>query len=618
MANTNNNRQYIIRILFLLGAGVLLGKTAQLQLLDSSYRDKAQTAAINKYVLYPSRGLVYDRNQELMTYNQPIYELMVTHNLLDSEMDTTSFCDILNIEIKEYNKRINKKWGRRYSRSVPFSFMRRLSATSYGRLQESLHEFPGFFVQKRNIRGYTDSIASHTLGYISEVTASQIQKNKVYAPGDYIGKDGLEAYYENELRGKKGLKYQLKDNVGRIVGDYKDGNLNQSATSGKDLKISIDSKLQKYGEELMINKIGSIVAIEPSSGEILTMISAPTYDPNKLSISRERGTLFKKLLDDPLNPFFNRAVSAKYPPGSLFKPIVGLIALQEGVWNYNRFVPCTGAYWNVNRFLGCHDHPSAYNMGKAIQYSCNSYFCEAFKSIIDKEGYHNPHRGLDLFNSYLYEFGLGRPLNIDFQPEKSGNIPTTKYYDKLYGGRTWRSPTIVSVGIGQGEVQLTTLQMANLAAIIANRGSYYSPHLVKDFVNDEAPIDDDYTIPKKVSIDSIHFERVIDGMQNVTVAGTANWSHISDISICGKTGTAQNPHGKDHSIFFAFAPRDNPQIAIAVYVENAGDGGAFAAPIASLMIEKYIKNQIRTASRLHMEDYILGSNLLPKKKLVSQ
>ena len=612
MSTANTNRQYIIRVLFLLGAGILLAKTAQIQLVDNSYRDKAQAAAINKFVLYPSRGLVYDRNEVLMTYNQPIYELMVTYKQVDPEMDTIAFCDILNIDKKEFRKRLNKKWGRRYSKNVPFTFMRRLSAESYGQLQESLHEFPGFYVQKRNIRGYRDSIASHTLGYISEVNASQIENSSIYSSGDYIGKDGLEAFYEEELRGKKGLKYQLKDNVGRIVGDYKDGSLNQNAVSGKDLKISIDTKLQNYGEQLMANKLGSIVAIEPSTGEILTMISAPTYDPNKLSISRERGDLFKKLLDDPLNPFFNRAVSAQYPPGSLFKPIVGLIALQENVWNYNRFVPCSGAYWNVDRFLGCHEHPPAYNMGNAIQYSCNSYFCETFKSIIDKEGYHNPNKGLDLFNSYLYEFGLGRNLDIDFQPEKSGNIPTTKLYDKLYRGRTWRSPTIVSVGIGQGELQLTTLQMANLAAIIANRGSYYTPHLVKEYLNVDEPIDDKYTTLKKVSIDSIHFEKVIQGMAKVTTAGTANWSHITDISICGKTGTAQNPHGKDHSIFFAFAPRENPQIAIAVYVENAGDGGAFAAPIASLMIEKYLKEQIRTANRQYMEDYILRSNLIPK------
>ncbi len=611
MPSTHTNRQYIIRVLFLLGTCILLAKTAQIQLLDSSYRDKAQTAAINKYVLYPSRGLVYDRNERLLTYNQPIYELMVTYKQVSPDMDTMAMCNILNIDKKDFKERLNKTWGRRYSRSVPFSFMRRLSSEAYGQLQESLHEFPGFYVQKRNIRGYHDSIAAHTLGYISEVNPTQVENTDIYAPGDYIGSTGLESFYENELRGKKGIKYQLKDNLGRIVDDYKDGSLNQKAISGKDLKISIDAELQKYGELLMNNKLGSIVAIEPATGEILTMISAPTYNPNLLSISRERGQLFNTLTNDPLNPFFNRAVSAKYPPGSLFKPIVGLIAMQEKVWEYNRFVPCTGAYWNVNRFLGCHDHPSAYTIGKAIQYSCNSYFCETFKSIIDKEGFHNPNKGLDLFNSYLYEFGLGQDLGIDFQPEKSGNIPTSKYYNKLYKGSSWRSPTIVSLGIGQGEVQLTNLQMANLAAIIANRGHYYTPHLVKDFINSDDTIDEKYTTRKNVSIDSIHFERVIDGMANVTVGGTATWSHISDITLCGKTGTAQNPHGKDHSIFFAFAPRENPQIAIAVYVENAGDGGRFAAPIASLMIEKYIKNEIRD-NRKYIEDFILKADLLPK------
>lgn len=611
MPSQHANRQYVIQGLFVLGAFLLMAKTAQIQLLDSSYRDKAQTATINKYVLYPSRGLVYDRNETLLTYNQPIYELMATYRQIDPDMDIAAFCEILDISQQEYKKRINKKWGRRYSKSVPFSFMRRLSAPIYGKLQESLHEFPGFYVQKRNIRGYRDSIASHVLGYISEVNADQIENNDIYAPGDYIGSTGLESYYENELRGKKGIKYQLKDNLGRIVGAYKDGSLNKNAESGKDLKISIDAELQKYGELLMHNKLGSIVAIEPATGEILTMLSAPTYNPDQLSISRERGDLFKNINEDPLKPFFNRAVSAKYPPGSLFKPIVGLIAMQEKTWDFNRYVPCSGAYWNVNRFLGCHDHSAAFNMGKAIQFSCNSYFCETFKSIIDKEGFHNPNKGLDLFNSYLYEFGLGRTLDLDFQPEKSGNIPTTKYYDKLYGGRSWRSPTIVSLGIGQGELQLTTLQMANLASIIANRGYYYTPHLVKDFINSDEEIDLQYRTPRSVRIDSTHFENVIIGMANVTVGGTATWSHIPDIEICGKTGTAQNPHGKDHSIFFAFAPRENPKIAIAVYVENAGDGGAFAAPIASLMIEKYIKKEIR-ANREYMENYILRSNLLPK------
>ena len=611
MPSQHANRQYVIQGLFVLGAFLLMAKTAQIQLLDSSYRDKAQTATINKYVLYPSRGLVYDRNETLLTYNQPIYELMATYRQIDPDMDIAAFCEILDISQQEYKKRINKKWGRRYSKSVPFSFMRRLSAPIYGKLQESLHEFPGFYVQKRNIRGYRDSIASHVLGYISEVSADQIEKNDIYAPGDYIGSTGLESYYENELRGKKGIKYQLKDNLGRIVGAYKDGSLNKNAESGKDLKISIDAELQKYGELLMHNKLGSIVAIEPATGEILTMLSAPTYNPDQLSISRERGDLFKNINEDPLKPFFNRAVSAKYPPGSLFKPIVGLIAMQEKTWDFNRYVPCSGAYWNVNRFLGCHDHSAAFNMGKAIQFSCNSYFCETFKSIIDKEGFHNPNKGLDLFNSYLYEFGLGRTLDLDFQPEKSGNIPTTKYYDKLYRGRSWRSPTIVSLGIGQGELQLTTLQMANLASIIANRGYYYTPHLVKDFINSDEEIDLQYRTPRSVRIDSTHFENVIIGMANVTVGGTATWSHIPDIEICGKTGTAQNPHGKDHSIFFAFAPRENPKIAIAVYVENAGDGGAFAAPIASLMIEKYIKKEIR-ANREYMENYILRSNLLPK------
>jgi len=612
LADTFKERQNIIRVFCILGALLLIGKAIHLQLIDRAYQDRAKTAAINKILLYPSRGIVYDRNDNILTYNYPSYDLMVTYNQLDSEMDTSYFCKILDISKDDFKKRLKKKWGKRYSKSVPFTFIRKLSAITYTKLQESLHEFPGFFVQIRNIRGYQDTIAAHMIGYVSEVNQEQISSSEgTYTLGDYIGSSGLEAAYEEELRGEKGMSFQLKDNLGRIVGDYKDGELNKAAVSGSDLITTIDKDLQTFGESLMKNKLGAVIAIEPSSGEILSFISSPTYNPEILAINRDRGKAFADLSEDPLNPFFNRAVAAKYPPGSLFKPIIGLIALQEGVWNYNSSFHCNEGYWNVDRMIGCHNHPTANNMGQAIQHSCNAYFCEVFKRIIDKEGYHNPDIGLNLLNSYLYKMGLGHPLGIDFEIEKDGNLPTTETYDKTYKGRRWRSPTIISNGIGQGEIELTTVQMANLAAIIANRGYFYTPHLVKAYKNKSDQIDLRFTQKNIVPIDSMNFEKILNGMEAVITSGTAMSSFVPDIRICGKTGTAQNPHGKDHSIFFAFAPRENPQIAIAVYVENAGDGGFVAAPIATLMIEKYI-NKFIAENRLAHQKQLENRVILPK------
>ena len=612
MADTFKGRQNIIRAFCIIGALLLMGKAVHLQLIDRAYQDRAKTAAINKILLYPSRGIIYDRNENILTYNYPSYDLMVTYNQIDPNMDTTYFCEILDISKEDFKKRVKKKWGRRYSRSVPFTFLRKLSAVTNTKLQESLHEFPGFFVQIRNIRGYQDSIAAHMIGYVSEVNQDQINSSDgVYSLGDYIGSSGLEAAFEEKLRGEKGMSYQLKDNLGRIVGDYKNGELNKAAVSGYDLITTIDKELQTFGEGLMKDKLGAIIAIDPKSGEILSFISSPTYNPEILAINRDRGKAFKQLSEDPLNPFFNRAVAAKYPPGSLFKPIIGLIAMQEGVWNYGSSFPCNEGYWNVDRVIGCHNHPTATNMGQAIQHSCNAYFCEVFKRIIDKEGYHNPDIGLGLLNSYLYKMGLGQPLGIDFEIEKDGNLPTTETYDKKYKGRRWRSPTIISNGIGQGEIELTTIQMANLAAIIANRGYFYTPHLVKDFKNKEEGIEEGFLVKNEVPIDSIHFEKILNGMEAVITSGTAVASFIPNVRTCGKTGTAQNPHGRDHSIFFAFAPRQDPQIAIAVYVENAGDGGLIAAPIASLMIEKYV-NKFIAEDRKGLQKYLENKVILPK------
>ncbi len=578
-----------------LGAVVLLGKVFYLQLVDNPFRSRAQVIAIDKMTIYPARGIIYDRNGKLMVTNEPMYDLMVTYKQVSPDMDTAKFCRLLGIDTATFNRNLNKDWKDvRYSKSVPFAFLKKLSIPTYARFIEHLHEFPGFYPVLRNIRGYPYKAGAHVLGYISEVGPKEIEAGKGrYAPGDYIGATGLEKQYDDLLRGKKGYKYQLKDNIGRIVGSYANGSKDIPPVSGSDLYTSIDIELQAYAEWLMAGKVGSVVAIEPKTGEILTMVSSPTYDPNLLVITRERGKILSKLYKDPQKPFFDRAVMAKYPPGSIFKTIVSLIGLNEHVLHRHQSVSCHGGYLYAGHLYKCHHHAPVHSIDQAVQYSCNTFFFRAIREIVDQYGFYNPQKGLDRFVKDLRKFGLGRKLGIDYPQENPGNIPTSEYYDKIYpkskGG--WKSPTIMSIGIGQGEIQLTTIQMANLAAIIANRGYYYTPHLVKA-ISDGTPIDPKYTVKHSVDIDEKYFEPVIHGMQRAVEAGTAPLARIPGITICGKTGTSQNPHGKDHSVFFAFAPKNDPKIAVAVYVENAGWGGSYAAPIASLVAEKYIRGHI--------------------------
>ena len=567
---------------------------------------------MDQHILYPSRGLIYDRNGELLVYNNPMYDLMVTYNQIDPKMDTIEFCKLLNISKEDFKNRLKKNWrSGRYSKSVPFVFLSKISAETYARFQESLYKFPGFFVQLRNVRGYPFKNAAHLLGNIREVNRNEIQKHEgTYAPGDYIGDSGLELAYENELRGEKGSRFVLKDNMGREVGPYKNREKDTDPVSGKDLITSIDIRLQSFGEELMENKIGSIVAIEPSTGQILAMVSSPTYDPNLLTINQNRGANYVKLARDSLKPFFDRSVMAQYPPGSLFKPVVALIALQENVLAPNRGISCSGAYYHLGmRLTGCHNHPYCYDIGSAIQHSCNAYFVTVFREIVDKHGFFNPQQGLDIFNSYLDKFGIGHPLGLDFPREQKGNYPSSAFYNKRFKAQKWNSIWIRSLAIGQGEMLMTNLQMANLAAIMANRGFYYTPHIVTGYIQEDGTISEKYTQQNFVGIDQIHFEPVIDGLEKVVSAGTARSAYMWDIPICGKTGTAENPHGEDHSIFFGFAPKDNPQIAVAVYVENAGFGGTYAAPIASLMIEKYLIGEVRPF-REYLLNRIKESNLI--------
>ncbi len=613
MKDTYKDRQKIIQVVFLLASCLLLFKAMQIQLLDTRYQDRARTTAIAKNILYPSRGLIIDRKNKLLVNNNAMYDLKVIYNLLDPEMDTLAFCDIVDISVDEFKEGLNKNFrSARYSKSVPFVFKSKMSGRTVMQLQERLYQFPGFTLQLRNVRGYPHRNAAHVLGYLSEVNRSQIEKsNGVYAGGDYIGSTGLEAYYEEELRGKKGIQFILKDNLGRRVGPYKDGSLDSAAVSGLDLISSLDLDLQRYAEKLLANKTGSIVAIEPSTGEILAMTSAPQYDPNALAINSNRGAAFNELLQDSLKPFLDRSIMAEYPPGSIFKTVVALAAMEEKLMTPYQSHVCKGAYFYKNTSRGCHNHSPPYNLSIALQHSCNTYFFHTIRKIIDKDGFYNPAPGMDLFSKYCYDFGLGQQLGIDLPNEAKGNVPTTEYYDYLYPSEkgSWKSPTVMSIGIGQGEIQMTTLQMANLAAIMANRGHYYPPHLVKEFRkgNERIPIKEKYRTRKEIPVDPSLYTEVIQGMEKVVQVGTAMNAKVEDISICGKTGTSQNPHGKDHSVFFAFAPKENPKIALAVYVEHGVWGSSYASPIASLIIEKYLNGEIKGEPRKRLETKMINA-----------
>lgn len=613
MADTYKRRQTSIQLFFAIAIAILLLKAMEIQLIDTSYQDRARTTAIDKEILYPSRGLVLDRNGKLLVNNNAMYDLKCTYKQIDPQMDTTRFCELLGIDKATFEKNLDKNWrSARYSKSVPFVFMSKISSETYARFQESMYEFPGFSIQLRNVRGYPYPHAAHVLGYLSEVNQAQIEASSgKYSRGDYIGATGIELAYEEELRGKKGVSYILKDNLGREVGSYKDGDFDTVAVSGLDVVTALDIELQKYGEELMQNKTGSIVAIEPATGEILTMISAPTYDPNLLTINRNRGEAFSALLQDSLRPFLDRSLMAKYPPGSIFKTVVSLIGIQEGVTTANTGHSCTGGYVYKGMVRGCHEHSYPYNVATALQHSCNTYYFHTIRNIVDRFGFYDPHQGLDTFNNFVYQFGLGKPLGVDLPSEASGNVPTSKYYDYLYPREkgSWKSPTIMSIGIGQGEIEMTTVQMANLAATIANRGYYITPHVAKGFIGGEVALEERFQTKKYVAIDQRHFEPIIDGMEKVVTAGTAMNARIKDIRLCGKTGTSQNPHGKDHSVFFAFAPRENPQIAIAVYVEHGVWGNRYASIIASLMVEKYLKGNI-DPNRQYLEQRMLDADLV--------
>jgi penicillin-binding protein 2 len=592
------NRKYVITALVILASVVLLIRLFIIQVVKSSYRMSADNNVLRYITQYPARGLIYDRNGKLIVYNQAAYDIMVVP-AQTTQIDTSGFCNLLGISPEIFRKQLRTAIN--YSRRAPSVFLKQVSNETYARFQEKMFMYPGFYVQPRTLRKYSKPVASHVLGYVSEVEEGVIKKNPYYKPGDYIGKSGIEESYEKELRGKRGVKIFLVDVFSRIKGSYAGGKMDTLAVQGSDIVSGLDLDLQAYGELLMKNKRGSIVAIEPQTGEVLTLVSTPNYDP-ALLVGRVRSDNYSILSADTLKPLFNRALMASYPPGSTFKPIIGLIGLQAGVITPTTLFACHNGYL----FLACHSHASPLSLVDAISTSCNAYFLQTYRRVLENPYYNTVGDAYKKWKEYLNEFGFGSKLGTDFVNELSGFIPATEYFDKYYGKNRWKALTVISMGIGQGEVGVTPLQMANMTAAIANRGYYFTPHIVKSVGSDHA-IDSRFTTKHEIHIDAANFESIILGMEAAVNRGTSTVAAMKDIIVCGKTGTAQNPHGKNHSVFIAFAPKDNPKIAIAVFVENAGFGATYAAPIASLMIEKYLRGEITNKTR---EENMLNLDLM--------
>jgi penicillin-binding protein 2 len=594
------NRKYLIGSIIIIAAAALLVRLFIIQVVEKTYRLSADNNVLRYVTQYPARGLIYDRNGKLLVYNQAAYDLMVVPAQV-TRMDTAEFCRLLGITLPSFRERLRA--AKTYSRRASSVFLKMIAAEDYARLQETLFKYPGFYVQPRTLRKYSRPIGAHLLGYVSEVDESLIRKDPYYKSGDYIGKLGIEEAYEKELRGKRGVKIFLMDVYSRVKGSYADGRLDTVAVQGQDIISTLDEDLQEYGELLMRNKTGSIVALEPQTGEVLALVSSPNYDPGLL-VGRVRSENFSKLNSDTVfRPLFNRALQASYPPGSTFKPINGLIGLQEKVITPFTMFGCNRGYL----FVSCHAHSSPLDLKGGIANSCNSYFCQTFRRILENPVYPSIGDAYMSWKRYLDQFGFGKKLGIELTNELPGLVPSTAYFDKYYGKNRWKALTVISMAIGQGELGTTPLQMANMLAAIANRGYYRVPHIVKSIGNSR-PINEKYLKKNIIGIDSTNFESIIAGMEEaVNGTGTARVAALKDITVCGKTGTAQNPHGKDHSVFVAFAPKDHPRIAIAVYVENAGFGATYAAPVASLMIEKYLKGQITNKD---MEDRILNLNLI--------
>ena len=607
-------RKYFLIGVTLVTSLIFVFKLVSLQLINSSYKLLSDNNAVVEKLIFPERGYIYDRNQKLMVSNQPVYDLMLIPENL-KVFDTLELCQMIGIEKTELEVKL--KQAKRFSVKLPSIIVSQVSKKDHASIQEKIWKFKGFYLQKKSIRKYQDPIAANLLGYVSEVSKNDLKKDDYYTLGELIGRQGVEEFYESPLRGVKGKKFFQKDRFNRIIGSYEDGKYDEESKGAKNLTLSIDSELQKYGELLMQNKRGGIVSIEPKTGEVLTLISAPGYDPNLL-IGRERSENYRKLaLDTLAKPLFDRGLQAQYPPGSPFKTLNALIALQEKVITPNTTYLCNhGHSYARGVFMECHcAYGSQNNLIKGIYKSCDTYFANTYRKIIDEAG-ESTAGGMDIWNRHVKSFGLGDFLGYDLPTGKKGFIPDASYYDFWYKKDRWRSATVISNAIGQGEILTTPIQMANFTAAIANRGYFYTPHFVKSISGDLLP--KNYS-KNTTAIDSIHFETVIEGMHKVVEIGTARIAKIPGIAVCGKTGTVENfvkidgvkTQLTDHSMFIAFAPKDDPKIAIAVFVENGYWGGRWAAPIASLMIEKYLNKEIK---RKWLETRMIEGTLLEEYK----
>jgi len=595
-------RGKIIWMTFGLTGLIFVLRLLYIQIFDTDYKVFAENNALRKEIIQPARGLIYDTKGRILVNNETSYDLFCVPNKIEKDFDIKLICKILDLDTSYFRQAVQE--ARTYSLYRPSPILKGISLAQFGKLQERLYQFPGFSVEVRTTRTYPKAIASHVLGYLGEVNDSDIKKSdNYYRLGDYIGTSGLEKVYEKDLMGVKGVRNVLVDVLNREQGSYLNGKYDIPAVAGSDLLTSLDLELQEYGEKLMAGRQGSIVAMNPQTGEILAMVSFPSYDPNLL-VGRKRNKNIYQMIKDPAKPMFNRAISARYPPGSTIKPMMALLSLDEHLLTPSTVFPCNGGYKIGRKIIKCHA-PGSYDLHGSIQMSCNSYYCYAFRNFIDQKRFAgHSDEGLQHWKDRLSEFGLGTKLGIDVTNENKGIVPSPKIYDKAYGLHRWRSSTIISLGIGQAEISLTPLQICNMAVCIANNGYYYTPHFVKGLDKSGKVFSKSWPI-HKINIKSNYFDFIKDAMQDVVDRGTAILAKIPGIEVCGKTGTAQNPHGEDHSIFMGFAPKTNPKIAVAIVIENAGFGGTWAAPLGALIMEKYLKDSITDKMSLWSEKRIL-------------
>lgn len=591
---------------------ILLAKLFSIQIIDNKYKLASENNSLVYNTIYPNRGIIHDRDGKILVGNKVAYDLMVTPREVE-EFDTLEFCRILDVSeefVKEKMAEYRKFRTRIGWRTVVM--IKQMPQETYMKFAEVAYKFPGFRGQARSIREYPYNAGGNLLGYVSEVDADYIKKHEgLYQAGDYAGKTGIEAAREKDLKGEKGYNIMLRDSRNRIMSQYNEGEMDVEAVPGKNITTTIDAELQHYGQMLMNGKVGSLIAIEPSTGEILTMVSSPGIDVDKLA---DIGKYYGEIASDPYKPMFNRTVQASYPPGSIFKLVNGLIGLQEGVFSPSTHYKCNMGYHFGKNRLGCHDHKPLIDFEESIMMSCNAYYCYVFRDLLESGKNGNVAESLDKWKEYVQSFGFGKKLGSDFPSELGGYIPDSKLYDKFYGKGRWKATTVISLSIGQGEIGCTPLHMANLCATLANRGYYYTPHIVKD--SEHVKIDDRFRQRNYTMVDTVHFHKVINGMYRAVNSGfgsggTASIAAVPGLEICGKTGTAQNPHGDDHSVFICFAPRENPQIAVAAFVENGGFGATWAAPIASLLTEMYLTGEIRP-ERKYLETRIMEGNLMHK------